>query len=381
MQFSFLSAIAASKRWNHGDPDLITEQGLIQATKDAPFWAKEVRLGRMRSMNEEVYLQEFHFFGFVPNKEFASALFNFYEKQHTSFFWPLLASAVECGNIPLLEVFQTKRNCSVQSVFFEWMGFTEHTASPKTPRNPPPHPRALQWFAQDKTLHEPLSALNQGVLLRDYAIPMLSAFMPLWWDAANGVARQNAVRSITKDWCAMPDAFITQQSALTSALWMLAALNQADTDEHKHDPKGVYRKSPQSMELAAILQECTQLICERAQLSLGLVRTLAGRMTDADRQDPNLCAVTLFETTDAFGATETPPNAWQHRLPLRVAHQLQVQHNALRAGPLPMMLDMQAKRGNPWQIYSVAEPFVNKRPVNAMELPADLLDTNVTSSF
>lgn len=366
MHIPVFSALAANTRWNNGIPDLMTMEALLQANADAPYWEKELRAGNMRPMDEAYHLERFRFLSFVHHAGFWNALVDHMGEKHISFWLPAVDSAIDSGNTLALEALNTRAKHSRQALFFEWLAFIS-----SAPNIEVPHSRSLAWFAQDPALHEYLYAFSEKTLCRDYASAMLTGKIPLWWDAPNATWGATSVLSRAKEWCALDDALATPQSGLKNALSMLTCLNKIAMDRKGVDPKQEHRKEPPSLLVAASLEESVALICARVGIPLGLARTLAGRMTSEDLENPILCAVVQFEDPFVIG---DPHCFSQHRAPLREAQYMQVKNNAKFAEPLPTLLDMNATRGVPWEIYTIAEPFMSKRPIQSMSLPENLFD-------
>lgn len=378
MHIPVFSALAANKRWNGGAPALMTHEDLRQAQADAPYWADELRAGNMpafdirakkvQALNEAYHLERFHFLSYINHEGFWNALVDHLGVQSPTFWLPAVDSAIESGNVHALNALNSRAKLPVQTLFFEWLTFAEQCKNVH-----PPHPRALQWFAQDESLHDLLRAFSENSLARDYSPAMLTGNTPLWWDATSQTSGAESVLSWTRDWCALPETLRTTEGAVKNVMSLLTCLNKRDMDRARLDPMQTRRNSASSMELAQALEQSIAMVCEAAQLPPELMRTLAGRMTPEDLENPILCAVVQYE--DPF-VVEDWFCTMQHRRPLREAQYKQVVHNAARAEPLPALLDMQCKKGVSWGIYSVAEPFISKRPVQTMALPEGLLDTS-----
>lgn len=378
MHIPVFSAHAASKRWNGGAPELMTEGDLVQAQKDAPYWAQELRAGnmpafdihtkKMQDANEAYHLERFHFLSYINNDDFWNALVEHLNVKTPTFWLPAIDSAIESGNVHALHAIKTHAGLPLQTLFFEWLTYAEQCKNVH-----PPHPQALQWFAQDASLHELLRAFSESSLARDYSTAILTGEVPLWWDAANQTSGAASVLSWTQDWCALPETLRTTEGAVKNALSLLTCLNKRDMDRARQDPMHTRRASTPAQALSAALEQSVARVCEAASLPPELMRTLAGRMTAEDFENPLLCAVVQYQ--DPF-VTEDWFCTMQHRQPLRTAQYKQVVHNASRAEPLPALLDMQCQKGVSWGIYGVAEPFISKRAVQSMALPEGLLDTS-----
>ena len=378
MHIPLFSALSAKKRWNGGAPELMTPANILQAQQDAPYWAKQLRAGNMpafdvhnkkaQGTNEIYHLERFRFLSYIHNKDFWNALVTHLGPQNSTFWLTVLDSAIESGNVHALSALNIHAKLPLQTLFFEWLPLGNF--SQKTDIL---HPRALEWFATDTSLHELLRTFSAKILDRDYSGAMLSNKIPLWWDAANQTNGAQSVISWTNDWCALPAAVRTTEGAVKNAVSILISLNKRDMDRQHRDPQNVSRSAPESQELAIALEKSVTIICERMDLPMRLIRTLAGRMKAQDLEDPMLCAVVQYQDPHVHEDTFCTQ---QHRVPLRHSQYLQVVHNAARSEPLPTLLDMHCERGALWHIYNIAEPFVNQRPVQTMALPDGLLDMN-----
>lgn len=376
MHIPVFSASAASKRWCGGRPELMTHKSLVQAQHDAPYWTEELRAGNMpafdvhskhgKAEKEAYHLERFRLLSYIHNEGFWIALVDHLTPQPIAFWLPALASAIESGNVHALSALNAKY--SLQTLFFEWFEFMKSSQMKDVV-----HPKALQWFARDNNLHDLLRAFSENTFNADYAELMLSN--ALWWDAANDPRGAQSVSSLAKEWCALPLSLRTTAGAVKNTISMLTCLNRRDMDRQNKDPQRIYRNAPASQELATALEGGVALICKTTNLPLALIRTLTGRMTPEDLENPLLCAVVQYQ--DPYDEAD-----WfciqQHRVPLRSAQYQQVVHNARRAGPLSTLLEMQCSKGMSWEIYNVAESFINQRPVNTMALPDGLLETSLS---
>lgn len=366
MHIPFFSSSQARLRWNQGLPDLDSPQELLDAHKDATYWADELRAGNMRAMDESYYLERFRALGFVHHHDFWNALIGHLGKESPSFWLPALDSAITTGNVQALTALNTAAGFSKQALFYQWRAFVAAAANPE-----PLHANTLAWFAGDESLHDFLEAYSASALSRLYSNPMLRGDAPWFVDPASQSLGVNAVLAWTNAWCALPDSLANPNTGLRNALDLLVELNRRDQDRQGQDPGGVNRRSPSSVALSKVLEQSVELICERTKMPPGLVRTLAGRMTQEDLEQPFLCAVAQFEYADT---ASHHISVLQQRNYMHPAHWMQIQNNAKFAEPLPLMLDMQTQRGQSWQIYNLAEPFINKRAIQVEALPTNFLD-------
>lgn len=366
MYIPFFSSSQARHRWNQGFPDLDSPQDILSANKDAPYWALELQAGNMRTMDESYYLERFRALGFVHHQDFWNALVGHLGKESPSYWLPALDSAMTTGNVPALTALNKEALFSKQSLFYQWRTFVASATNPE-----PVHPSTLAWLSNDESLHHFLVEYSASALSRLYSNPMLQGGTPWLVDPASQTHGVDAVLAWTKAWCLLPDTLATASSGLRNALDLLVELNRRDQDRQGQDPGGVNRRSPSSVALSKVLEQSVELICERTKMPPGLVRTLAGRMTQDDLEQPFLCAVAQFEYADT---ANHHISVMQQRNYMHPAHWMQIQNNAKFAEPLPLMLDMQTQRGQPWQIYNLAEPFINKRAIQVEALPTNFLD-------
>lgn len=366
MHIPFFSSSQARLRWNHGFPRLDTPEAILSANKDAPYWAMELRAGNMARMDESYYLERFRGLGFVHNQDFWNALVEHLGKESPAYWLPVLDSAISTGNVPALTAFNTLAAFSKQTLFYQWRAFVESATNPE-----PLHPNTLAWFASDESLHHFLVEYSASALSRTYANPILEGTLPWLVDPASQTAGVPAVLAWAKAWCALPDTLANPQTGLSNALSLLVQLNHRDQDRHGKDHGRTNRCTPSSVALSMALEQSVELISARTSMPLGLVRTLAGRMTQDDLEQPFLCAVAQYEYSEVISHHCT---VLQQRNYMHPAHWMQIQNNAKFAEPLPLLLDMQGQRGQPWQIYNLAEPFISKRAVHMEALPPNFLD-------
>lgn len=371
----------AKIRWNGGAPELSTAKDLHQAQKDAPYWAGQLRAGNMsafdvvdkkgithRASKEAYYLGTFHLLTLVHDATFWNELVKYIGPETHTFWLPILESAVEYGNVHALDALKNHTNQPLQTLFFEWKAFTRNTSKFA------PHPASLQWFAEDSSLHGKLREHVQSSLVRDYCREILAYTPPLWWDAPSQTSGAQSIAERTAAWCAMPEHLRNIEGSFNTALYMLNCLNEMDATVPSLDPPNYPEHS--SKELENALQQSIEMVCNVAKMPLELLRTLAGRMTPQDLEHPFLCAVAQHEY-EYYQVDANRSSRNMNRIPLSIAQRQQVAHNVARAEPLPTLLDMQCQKRTPWLVYQVAEPFISRRPVQTMDLPDGLLDTNV----
>lgn len=367
--FSKLFEVSNAKdNWNDGVPDLQSPTGLAQAQIDAKYWAHKVK--NLPDVDEQFHLERFHFFGLIADASFWSALTKRYLGQSLLFWYPVLDSAIESGNVVALE--ELSKKFTRQELFYEWRAHQMHDK--QQPDNFSPnnvqrwmHPQVLLWFNKDPALQGQLQRQSKCMLVKEYADYCLFTNPRTLWDSYHGCAGSKYLRSRVKDWCELPVEFYDFDTAWSTVIQMHVGLSYSRLNSGNYDPPGMNQKNARTNNMVDAMHDCIKMLCTRASMPEDLMRTLSGRMLPKDFEDPILCAVAQFMDKLYVSDLYTSYLVWGG---LSKAQLLQVNENAKRAEPLPALLQLQTISGmDSRQIYALAESFMNPTPNTNLDIP------------